>query len=146
MKTLSLEKSDFKKKDGNYWSDYIGKEIEVGADVSIEIDASLGWVRFDRLNVKGYILAKAGTGIKAGEGIICKLSLKFAYRLFAGTATWRDMENESKDIVCGKLEGGTVCYGTVKELGLPNKKNETSLKGKKVSVEIDGTKYSATLD
>ena len=68
MKTLKLTAKDFKKS-GSYWSDYIGPEIEVEFDGNIEIESNLGWVRFIRLNVKGHILAEAGTGIKAGSGI-----------------------------------------------------------------------------
>ena len=31
---------------------------------------------------------------------------------------WRDIDNEAKDIKCGTLKGGTVCYGDVTETGV----------------------------
>ena len=162
MKTLKLTSKDFKKKEGNYWSDYIGKEkVDGEADISIEIEANLGWVRFDRLWVKGSIIAlagsgieagsgiKAGWGIEAGEGITCKLSLNVAYRIFAGLAIWlskSEITEARKTITCGKLEHGDVEYGILKETGLPDEKKSETLRGKKVKVELDGQTYTATID
>jgi len=145
MNTIKLTERDFKDTDSHY-KEYIGKTDVSDYDGHIEIKGNLGWVRFIGLSAKGHIWSEAGTGIKAvwgikaGEGIeaglsiTCKLVLKFSYRLFAGTATWRDKDNEEKSITCGKLEGGTVCYGDVKELGLPD---ETP-KGKCVKVKLKG--------
>ena len=134
MKTLKLTAQDF---EPNYPCNYIGKEAVANFDGHIEIEGGISWVKFTRLAATGHIWAgagtgikagtsiEAGTGIKAGEGIeaglsiTCKLVLKFNYRLFAGVAVWRDMGDEEKKITCGKLEGGTVCYGDVEELGLP---------------------------
>lgn len=69
MKILKLTAKNFKKSD-SYYSNYVGEEIPIGFDGSIEIEANLGWVRFkDSVSVKGSIIALAGSGIEAGEGI-----------------------------------------------------------------------------
>ena len=86
MKTLKLTSKDFKKKEGNYWSDYIGKEkVDGEADISIEIEANLGWVRFDRLWVKGSIIALAGSGIEAGSVIKAGWGIKAGEGIKAGS-------------------------------------------------------------
>ncbi len=151
MQTLKLTAKDFKKSD-NYWSDYIGSKIESGFDGHIEIEGNLGYVKFISLSVKGHIIAAAGTGIEAGWGIeagltvSCKLTLKVAYRIFAGICFWRKTVNdEDKTITCGKFEGGDVAYGILKETGLPDEKKE-SLSGKKVKVVVDGKEYDARIE
>ncbi len=163
MKTLIITKNDLDK-DNNY---YNGKENlsdwSNPFDGHVEIAEGLGYVGFKAsLVVSGSIVAKAGSGISAGEGIKagesisagegikagesisagegisagwgisagegisagwgieCKRSLSFTKRLFAGTSVYRDKTNEIKYIKCGKLEGGTVCYGDVEETGLSN--------------------------
>ena len=142
MKTLIITKKDLDK--DNY---YCGKENL--SDYSnpfnghIEIAESLGTVGFKTsLVVAGSIVAKAGSGITAGEGITagwgikagygiaCKLTLSFKYRLFAGVSVYRDKSNEIKTITCGKLEGGTVCYGEVIETGLPEDGRKSDLLAK----------------
>ena len=120
MKTLIITKNDLDK--DNY---YIGKENlsdwSNPFDGHVEIAEGLGYVGFKAsLVVSGSIVAKAGSGISAGWGIECKRSLSFTKRLFAGTSVYRDKTNEIKYIKCGKLEGGTVCYGDVEETGLSN--------------------------
>ena len=177
MRTLKLTAKDFKKSD-SYWSDYIGTENVADFDGHIEIEGSLGYVKFVRLNAKGHILAeagtgitaswsikagtgieagtgikagtgieagwsiKAGTGIEAGTGITaglsitCKLTLKIAYRVFAGICYWREeVTDADKTITCGKFEGGEVAYGILKETGLPEEKYEPEI------VERDGKKF-----
>ena len=142
MKTIKLTAKDFDS--NNQYKGDIDFSNYYDNDFNVEIEANLGWVSFLALRVKGYIQALTGTGIKAGEGIEagwgieagegieaglsikCKAKLSFKYRLFAGTATFRDMGCEEKEIECGKLEGGTVCYGTVKELGLPEEKDDVT--------------------
>ena len=119
MKTLKITKTDLD--NDNYYS---GKEILFDYnnpfDGNIEIDENLGWVGFKTsLVVSGSIIAGTGSGIKAGEGIICKLVLSFKYNLFAGTSIWKKAEGSDKKIICGKLEGGEVKYGDVEETGLP---------------------------
>lgn len=68
MKTLRLTAKDFKYTE-NYWKEYIGKEDVSDYDGNIEIEAKLGYIRFNSIKAKGYILAEAGSGIKAGFGI-----------------------------------------------------------------------------
>ena len=50
--------------------------------------------------------------------ITCKDTLSFGLKVFAGICAWRDIADEEKTITCGKLEGGTVEYGILKETGL----------------------------
>ena len=158
MKTLKITKKDLDK-DNFYKEKGIGN-WDSFEDVSVEIDECLGLVRFSNgIYVNGYILVKAGSGIKAGEGIKagwgieaglsikCKLSLNIAYRIFAGLALWKkSVKPEEKLIECGRLESGEVCFGELKEIGLPNEKPEINLSGKKVKVELDGKSYTATID
>jgi len=68
MKTLRLTAEDFKETD-NYWKDYVGKEDLSDFKGNLEIEGNLGCVKFSSLCVSGYIIAEAGTGIKAGRGI-----------------------------------------------------------------------------
>ena len=87
---------------------------------------------------------KAGTGIEAGWGIVsglsitCKLVLSFNYRLFAGITWFKNTDIEEKTITCGKLKGGTVCYGDVTETGLPDEPKETE------KINIGGKDYEVT--
>ena len=67
MKTLVLGKDQFKK-DGCY-NEYIGTEDLSDFQGHLEIEADLGWTLFAHIRVSGYILAKSGSGISAGEGI-----------------------------------------------------------------------------
>jgi hypothetical protein len=139
MDTIKITKKDLDK-DNFYKKDEVGT-YDNYENCNVEIDENLGYVRFKKgIYVNGYVLAKAGSGIKAGWGIkaglgieagwgieaglsiTCKLSLSFFYRLFAGTAYWKNIGDEEKTITCGKLEpqnGAKVEYGIVKEIGLP---------------------------
>lgn len=130
MKTLKITKADLNA-DNEYVGGAIG-EYPNHADTNVEIEANLGWVKFKAIYVKGYIVAKAGSGIEAGwgikagsgieagEGIRCKLSLSFSYKLFAGTSPYTN--NATKAVTCGKLEKGTIAYGDLIETGLPEEK------------------------
>ena len=83
MQTIKLTSKDFKKGD-RYYSEYVGKEIAINADVSVEIEGNLGWVKFDRLYVKGSIVAAAGTGIEAGGGIKAGEGIEAGWGIKAG--------------------------------------------------------------
>ena len=117
MKKLTLTKEHFSDK-----GEYIGCESVVGFDGHIEIAANLGWCKFAAISATGFILALAGSGIKAGwgieagegieagsgieagEGILCKLKLSFAFRLFAGVAVWiKDPTPEQVRVQCGEI-------------------------------------------
>jgi len=79
---------------------------------------------------------EAGDGIEAGLTITCKLTLKVAYRIFAGICHWRkNVEDTDKTVTCGKLEGH-IEYGILNETGLPEQKVKEDM------VEIDGKKWS----
>ena len=77
----------------------------------IELEAELDYVSFKSLSAKGYIYAKAGTGIEAGEGISVKL------RIFAGIILRRKPTPEEMTIKCQRLLSGEVAYGTLIETG-----------------------------
>ena len=119
------------------------RDIEAGAGIkagwSIKAGAGIeaGWDIKAGEGIEAGRDIEAGWGIEAGLSISCKSSLRFNYSLFAGVATWRDINSASKEIICGKLEGGTVCYGDVTETGLPEDvKPET--------ISIGGTYYEVT--
>ena len=138
MKILRLSAKHFKETE-YYYKVYIGDEDVSAFDGSIEIEGGLGWVKFASLYASRHIIAEAGTGIKAGRGIeagwgikagdgieagwgikaglsiVCKATIKFKYRLFAGVATFNNKLNEDAKVVCGRLNGGVVCYGNVAE-------------------------------
>jgi hypothetical protein len=174
METLRLTKKDFKDIKDSYYKEYCGKQDISDFDGNIEIESNLGYVRFNSIKAKGYIVAEAGSGIKAGEGIeagwgikagegieagsgikaglsiSCKLSLNIFARIFTGLAIWKrssDLTDEEKTITCGKLENGEVCFGILKEIGLPEdkKEEEVNLSGKEVEVKIDGKTYNAVI-
>jgi hypothetical protein len=65
--------------------------------------------------------------------------------LFAGVAWYRSIDNEDKKVICGKLEGGTVCYGDVEETGLPEEAVKTEEPAEE-SFTIDGVRYVVTDD
>ena len=140
MKTLKLTAEHFDQ-DGNY----IGAVDVSDYDGHIEIAADLGYVKFNSIAVKGWLLAKAGTGIEAGTGIKCQLVLSFTKRLFAGVSVFRSKADEIKHIECGKLAGGgVVCYGDVTETGLQQEAT-APLSGKTVSVTVDGITHEAII-
>ena len=66
----------------------------------------------------------------AGLNITCEGYLRFGLRCFAGICAWREISNVEKTITCGKLEGGTVGYGILKETGINDnvEKKEAILK------------------
>ena len=82
METLRLTAADFTERNGR-------KEYTGSADVSdyagsIEIAAGLEWVWFASLKASGYILAEAGSGIKAGRGIEAGEGIKAGRGIEAG--------------------------------------------------------------
>ena len=121
-----------------------GESIKAGGYIKAGGFIKAGW----SIEAGGYIEAgeyiKAGWSIKAGEyikaeygitamlQIACKLSLKAGLRIFAGTCNWRDIADEEKTIICGKLEGGKIEYGILKETGIPEEKPQ----GKKVKIKL----------
>ena len=81
----------------------------------------------------------------SGLLVAVEKALKFKLRLFAGVCWWREISDAEKTITCGKLEGGRVEYGIVKELGLPDEKPDelVSVKISKSTLEAlkkDGIK------
>ena len=126
METIKLTKKDFNGK-----NEFIGDESILDFNGNLEIEENLGIVFFKYLNIKGYIYAKAGSGITAGWGITagleitagwginCKLKLSAKLRIFAGLCIWREPTKEEQQIICGKLESGKICFGELIEIGLP---------------------------
>src|SRR3990167_9850623 len=83
MKIIKLTKSDLDQ-DNFYNKEEIGKWNEY-ENVSVEIDENLDWVKFKKgLYVNGSISAKAGSGIKAGEGIEAGWGIKAGSGIEAG--------------------------------------------------------------
>lgn len=64
METKVLTKADFNDK-----GKFIGHSSILSFNGNLEIEEDLNYVYFDFLNVKGYIIANIGTGIKAKRGI-----------------------------------------------------------------------------
>ena len=60
--TIKITKSDLNDK-----NEYLKETIS--GDYNVEIEENLEYVKFKSISVKGFILAKAGSGIKAGRGI-----------------------------------------------------------------------------
>ena len=104
-------------------ADYIiaGEDIEAGefikAGWSIEAGGSI--------EAGESIKAGGSSGIVAGLSITCKNSLSFGLKAFAGICSWRDITDEEKTITCGKLEGGTVEYGILRETGVEESDDKT---------------------
>ena len=159
METLKITKNEL-----NANNEYIGSVDVSNFDGHIEIAALLGYVKFKSLKVAGSIIALAGSGIEAGDGIeagwgieagdgikagwgieagsgikaglgieagwgiLCKTELKIRLRAFAGLCSWRLPSEEEKTITCGKFIGGTVEYGILNEIGMPNTEKDNLLK------------------
>ena len=118
---------------------YVGPENLADFAGHLEIAEKLGFVVFGALKVAGYIWAKAGSGIKAGEGIkagwgikagegieagwgikagfsiTCKASLRSGLRIFAGLCLWRLPKPEESRVECKRLESGQVAFGELVE-------------------------------
>ena len=112
------------------WRYKIEGNIETVEGLEIDLDKSLyvtGSIKAG-VSIKAGESIKAGGSIKAGESsgivaglsITCKTTLSFGLRLFAGVCSWREIDYSDKTVTCGKLENGTIEYGILKELGLPN--------------------------
>ena len=104
MTDVTLTKKDFDA-EGNYIGsiDFMKK-----CEGSVNIASGLGTVRFARLWVTGSIVANRCTGISAAG------TLKVAYRVFAGVATWLKEPTPSQmEIRCAKFEGGVIAYGNL---------------------------------
>ena len=110
-------------------ADYIiaGEDIEAGEYIKAGLfikageDIKAGW----SIEAGGSIKAGGSSGIVAGLSITCKNSLSFGLKAFAGICSWRDITDEEKTITCGKLEGGTVEYGILRETGVEESDDKT---------------------
>ena len=90
-----------------------GGYIEAGGSIKAGEYIEAG----EYIKAGGYIEAGEDYGISAGLYITCKGVLKFGLKCFAGVCTWRKITNEEKTITCGKLEGGVIGHGILKEIG-----------------------------
>jgi len=81
----------------------------------------MGSLVFKSLSAKGYIYARAGTGIEAGEGIEAGTGIEAGanisvrFRIFSGLIMWREPKPEETEIRCKRLESGEVSYGKLIE-------------------------------
>jgi len=91
-----------------------GGFIEAGGSIKAGGSIEAG----DSIKAGGSIEAGYCYGIQAGLSIICKGTLSFGLKAFAGICTWKEITDEEKTITCSKLEGGGVVeYGILKETG-----------------------------
>ena len=139
QKDLDKFKDDYGYKiDGNaefYFSAVIEKSLIVDgylyieAGEFIEAEGSIEAGEFIKagwsIEAREFIKAGGFYGISAGLSIMCKGKLKFGLKAFAGICTWKKITDEEKTITCGKIEGGVVEYGILKETGLEEEKKET---------------------
>ena len=98
-----------------------GWSIEAGGSIEAGESIKAGW----SIEAGGSIKAGGSSGIVAGLSITCKNSLSFGLKAFAGICSWRDITDEEKTITCGKLEGGTVEYGILRETGVEESDDKT---------------------
>ena len=78
MKIFTITKEHTNEK-----NEYIGPDLS-DYDGHIEADEGLGCVRFKSLKASGYILFKAGSGIKAGDGIDAGRGIEAGWGIDAG--------------------------------------------------------------
>ena len=127
---------------------FVTGSIEAGwyikADESIDAGESIkagGYIEAgESIEAGGYIEAGGSSGIVAGLSITCKGTLSFGVKAFAGICSWKEVTEEEKTITCGKLEGGVVEYGILKETGLEeDRKIELSMDeiAQKFGVAVD---------
>ena len=112
------------------WSIEAGRSIKAGGSIEAGGFIEAGW----SIEAGEYIKAGESYGIIAGLSVTCKTTLTFGLKAFAGICTWKEITDEEKTITCGKLDGGVVEYGILKEVGLSEEKTESM-------IEIDGKKY-----
>ncbi len=116
-----------------------GSGIEAGEGIEAGSGIEAGWGIKAGSGIEAGEGIEAGWGIKAGLIISCKLSLNISYRIFAGLALWKkEVTDEEKTITCGKLENGEVCYGILKEIGMPGEEKEAT---NPKEITIDGAVY-----
>jgi hypothetical protein len=59
---------------------------------------------------------KAGGSVTAGLNIFARGNISATFRIFAGVASWlKSPSAEQKQIACGRLTLGEVCYGDLVE-------------------------------
>jgi len=108
------------------WSIEAGGFIKAGWSIEAGgfIKAGGSIIASKYIEAGGYIIAgwdiEAGGlfGIVAGLSITCKGTLSFGLKAFAGICSWKEVTEEEKTIACGKLEGGVIEYGILKETGI----------------------------
>ena len=114
------------------WSIEAGGYIEANWSIEAGGFIKAGWyieaggsiIASKYIEAGGYIIAgwdiEAGGlfGIVAGLSITCKGTLSFGLKAFAGICSWKEVTEEEKTIACGKLEGGVIEYGILKETGI----------------------------
>ena len=103
------------------WSIEAGGSIKAGGSIEAGESIKAG----GSIEAGESIKAGGSSGIVAGLSITCKNSLSFGLKAFAGICSWRDITDEEKTITCGKLEGGTVEYGILRETGVEESDDKT---------------------
>ena len=118
------------------WYIKAGGSIKAGWSIEAGEYIKAGWSieAGEYIKAGGYIEAGESYGISAGLQISCKDVLKFGLKCFAGICTWREITDEDKTIICGKLEGGTIEYGILKETGITKNTITVTCNGKSVEI------------
>mgnify|MGYP001099185426 CR=1 FL=1 len=110
-----------KKEHLNDNNEYIG-EIDVSNfDGNIIAEENLGYIKFKSINVSGFILFKAGSGIKAGDGIEAGWGIKAGDGIEAGSgieAGWGIKAGEGIEAGWGIKAGDDIKAGSGIEAGL----------------------------
>lgn len=118
-------------------------DLDKGLFVSGSIEAG-EYIEAGRYIEAGESIEAGGSyGVSAGLQITCKGTLTFGLKAFAGICTWRDISEEEKTITCGKLEGGIIEYGILKEIGMPEEVNENTKKKEAILKKIEELKAEA---
>ncbi len=93
----------------------VEEELEVNLDVWLEVEGLI--------KVKGKIISnktiKAGRYIEAGYSIVAMLQItaksyiSARLRIFAGTCSWKSIEEKEKTVTCSALKNGEIVFGTL---------------------------------
>lgn len=142
MKTIRITRTDLDK-DNKYKKGFIGNNDDF-EDCSVEIESGLGYVVFEKgIYVKGSIVAEAGSGIKAGLGIVSlnswikaklKITIDSRCRIVAGCFSF----DGAKEVEAQEIEG-EIAYG-IKKL-LPKEDIKIEVAETSETISLNGRVY-----
>lgn len=105
-----------KKEHLNENNEYVG-EIDVSNfDGNLIAEENLGYIRFKSINVSGFILFQAGSGIEAGLSISAQV-ITTPLRIFAGLCSWKIPTEDEMKIRAKRIEGGgVIAFGEFEQI------------------------------